>query len=287
MRFYCSTGEINQAMQKRILFSAALSSLLLLACAGNESAGEDQNSDSVVADTIASATTVREVQTDSGKLVITSRVGQELDDAVLLDASGKIIGKGQLYGNKPTGAWLKYDADGNVISAIHYAGETTYQLDETDFKTERVHLEKMGISFVKPVSWDTVSPFNPLTFASYEKKISDAGVFMRPNINISKGTLEMGQTLESLAADMLNMRHNMASRVDPVDEAYLTIDSCRAFRRYGMYYTEEGAVGFLDAIVVKGTTLYVISCAAQNNAQGEFLKYQAVFEVLVLSMQVH
>lgn len=260
--------------------------IALFSCGEDDAPVEDEKTDSVVVDTISSAATTREVQTDSGKLIITSRAGQELDDAVLLDANGKIIGKGQLYNNTPSGAWLKYDANGNVVSAVHFAGDATYQLDETDFKTERVTLDKMGISFVKPISWDTVSPFNPLTFASYEKNISDAGLFMKPNINISKGTLEAGQTLESLSADMMNMRHNSSGRVDVVDEVYLTIDSCKAFRRYGKYSTEEGTVGFLDALVVKGTTLYVISCAAQNNQQGEFLKYQAVFETLVLSIQI-
>lgn len=258
----------------------------LLSCGEDNASGSEAKADSGYVDTIANTATVREVQTDSGKLIITSRAGQELDDAVLLDAGGKIIGKGHLFQNKPSGAWLKYDADGNVISAVHFAGDTIYQLDETDFKTERVHLEKMGISFIKPASWDTVSPFNPVSFASYEKNIKDAGLFIRPNINISKGLLETGQTLESLAADMMNMRHNSSPRVDVVDEVYLTIDSCKAFRRFGMYYTEEGTVGFLDAIVVKGTTLYVISCAAQNSTKGEFLKYQSVFETLVLSLQV-
>ena len=260
--------------------------IFMFASCGDEQPVSDNKVDTA-ADTISNVATTREVDTDSGKLIITHLAGREMEDAVLLDANGKIIGKGQLLNGVPTGAWLKYDGNGNVVSAVHFAGTTTYQLDADDFKTERVEMKEMGISFVKPVNWDTVSPFNPGTFVSYEKNISGNGLLMKPNINISKGNLEAGQTLESLAADMLNMLHNTVGRVELVDEAYLTIDSCKSFRRYGMYYTEENKVGFLDAIIVHGSTIYVISCAAQNREQGEFLRYQSVFENLVLSVQVN
>lgn len=256
------------------------------------SCGEDtapvtvEKIDSSIVDTISPIATTREVQTDSGKLIITSRSGQEIDDAVLLDATGKILGRGQFYKDEPTGAWLRYDENGNVVTAVHHAGTATYTLDPADFKTERVEMTEMGISFVKPVDWDTVAPFNPQTFISYEKEVNGAAMLMNPNINISKGNLEANQTIESLAADMLNMLHNAVGRVDVVDESYLTIDSCKSFRRYGMYYSNEAKFGFLDAIIVHGSHLFVISCTAPNMEQGEFLRYQSVFENLVLSVQI-
>jgi hypothetical protein len=259
---------------------------LLASCSEDTSPVSDIKVDSNKVDTISTVATTQEVQTDSGRLIITSRAGQEIDEAVLLDAQGKIIGRGQLYNNQPTGAWLRYDADGNVENAVHHAGTTTYTLDPADFKTERVKMTEMGISFVKPVDWDTVAPFNPATFVSYEKEVNGEGMLMNPNINISKGNMEANQTVESLAGDMLNMLHNTVGRVDLVDESYLTIDSCKSFRRYGMYYTNESKFGFLDAIIVHGSNVFVISCTAPNMQQGEFLKYQSVFENLVLSVQI-
>lgn len=258
----------------------------LLSCGDEKPADEVPKVDSAP-DTISSVTTTREVQTDSGKLVITHRDGQDLEDVVLLNANGQIKARGQFYNNQPAGAWLKYGADGNVVTAVQFSeGVAQYNLDAEDFRTERVEMTQMGISFVKPVKWDTVSPYNPLTFVSYEKDVNEAGIIMKPNINISKGTLEAGQTLESLAAQMLNMLHQQVGRVELVDESYLTIDSCSSFRRYGMYYTEDNKIGFLDAIILKGNTIWVVSCAAQNREQGEFLKYQAVFENLVMSVKV-
>lgn len=278
---------LSSAARRQVLSLCVVLSTIFIACGDDSAPVDEPNTDSNVVDTISNVSTTREVQTDSGKLVITHRDGMDLEDVILLDANGQIKARGQFYNNQPAGAWLKYGADGNVVTAVQFSeGIAQYNLDAEDFSTERVEMAQMGISFVKPVKWDTVSPYNPLTFVSYEKDVNEAGVIMKPNINISKGTLEAGQTLESLAAQMLNMLHQQVGRVELVDESYLTIDSCSSFRRYGMYYTEDNKIGFLDAIILKGSTIWVISCAAQNKEQGEFLKYQAVFENLVLSVEV-
>ncbi len=296
MEFESDSENVLQQFYQRneMVLSSKFSVLGLCVVLGSmfASCGEDtapvtaEKVDSNKVDTISNVATTREVQTDSGKLIITSRAGQEIDEAVLLDANGKILARGQMYNNEPSGAWLRYDANGNVVTAVHHAGTTTYTLDPTDFKTERVEMKEMGISFVKPVDWDTVAPFNAASFVSYEKEVNGEAMLMNPNINISKGNLEANQTVESLAADMLNMLHNAVGRVDLVDESYLTIDSCKSFRRYGMYYSNEAKFGFLDAIIVHGSNVYVISCTAPNMEQGEFLKYQSVFENLVLSVQI-
>lgn len=282
MRFHSFTNEMSM---KVFHFLLAIPCTFLLSC-GDDATAEEQKKDSPATRTISDVATTREVQTDSGKLIITTRAGQDVEEAVLLDANGKLLGRGQLYNNQPTGAWLKYDDKGNVVKATHYAGATQYELDAKDFKTVRVEMKEMGISFVKPVDWDTVSPYNPMTFVSFEKEVYGTDMLENPNINISKGTLEPGQTLESLSNDMLTMLHNAVGRVELVDEAKLTIDSCPGFRRYGMYYNGDRKYGFLDAIIVHGTTIYVISCTAPNMQQGDFLRYQAVFEALVMSVKV-
>lgn len=255
------------------------------------SCGETENAtemDSVKDSAAVDVTVTREVETDSGKLIITHLQGREIDDVVLMDASGKISGRGTMYNNRMSGAWLKYDANGNVITAVHYSeGVPKWALDADDFKTKRVEYKEMGISLAVPVKWDTVSPFNPKTFVSYEKELKEEGVMINPNINISKGTLDPGQTLEMLAQMQLDMRHSVYPRVEPVDESHITVDSSKGFMRYGMYITEDGSnqIGFLDAIIIHDNDVYVISCAAQNREQGEFLKYQAVFENVVMSIQ--
>lgn len=269
----------------RLMICTLAIATFLFSCGNDESATSKKDSTSDSTTVITTGT--HEVETDSGRLVITHVEGSEADDVVLLDASGKLLARGHMFQNKVTGAWLNYDANGNVVSAVQYSnGSVKYQLDANDFKTKRVGYKEMGISFAIPVNWDTISPFNPKTLISYEKEISEPGVAMKPNINISKGTLDAGQTLDVLAKQDLDMLHEAVGRVEIVDEAYLSIDSCKAFRRYGMYYTEDNKVGFLDAIIIHGNDVYVISCAAQNREQGEFLKYQAVFENLVMSVQI-
>lgn len=269
----------------RFFTPIAICTLLISGCSNSETTIDHK--DSVPDSAAVTALGTHEIQTDSGKLVITHVEGRDVDDVVLLDGSGKLLARGSMYQNKVTGAWLKYDTNGNVVTAVQYSdGQAKYQLDADDFKTKRVEYKEMGISFAVPVNWDTIAPFNPKTLVSYEKEVNDPKVAMKPNINISKGVLDAGQTLESLAKQDMDMLHEAVGRVETVDEAYLTIDSCKAFRRYGMYYTDDNKVGFLDAIIIHGNSVYVISCAAQNREQGEFLRYQAVFENLVMSVQI-
>lgn len=230
---------------------------------------------------------VREIQTDSGKLVLTDIPGEILDSAVLYNETGRVVARGFFNNNTPSGAWIRYNENGEVISASHYSeGVVKYNLDIHDFATKSTTFMELGISVAIPIEWKALETPNTSLLISYEKTIKDKEILMMPNFNIAKGKLEPGQTLSSLAAEQLNMLHNAVGRVELVDESFLTIDSCKAFRRYGMYYTQDNKVGFLDAIIVKGETIWVISCAAQNREQGEFLKYQSVFENLVMSIEV-
>ena len=267
---------------KNFLFSFTI--VFSVSCGETMPVSENADSSNHVQGKVSS---VREIETDSGKLVITEQDGVELDSAVLYDASGVITARGFFYNNQPSGAWFHYDATGKIVSVKHYSqGAAKYNLDATDFKTKRVSFNEMGISAEIPEQWKSIETPNAGSLISYEKPVTEQGILMMPNFNIAKGKLEAGQTLKSLAADQLNMLHDAVGRVELVDESFLTIDSCSAFRRYGMYYTEDNKVGFLDAIIVKGDQIWVISCAAQNREQGEFLKYQSVFENLVMSIEI-
>ncbi len=259
--------------------------VLLLTSCSNENT--DQGAKDSVADSMSIVSSKQEFETDSGKLVITHIQGVEIDSAVLYGKDGKISARGFMFNNKPSGAWVYYDANGNITKAEHFAGESMkYNLDVEDFKTSRITFKEMGISAEIPVNWKPIESPNTASLISYEKVVTEDGILMMPNFNIAKGKIEAGQTLESLAAEQLNMLHQNVGRVELIDESFLMIDSCKSFRRYGMYFTENNKVGFLDAIIVKGDTIWVISCAAQNREQGEFLKYQSVFESLVMSIKI-
>jgi len=265
-------------------FIFSIVAIAATSCSDSKSENEKSDSSNQVQ---TPATSIKEIQTDSGKLVVTHVEGLELDSAVLYNVSGRITARGFFYNNQPSGAWIRFDEAGKIISATHYSeGTPKYNLDAGDFKTKRVSFQEMGISAEIPEQWQAIETPNAGSLISYEKTVADKEIKMMPNFNIAKGKLESGQTLKSLAADQLNMLHDAVGRVELVDESFLTIDSCSAFRRYGMYYTEDNKIGFLDAIIVKGDKIWVISCAAQNREQGEFLKYQSVFENMMMSIEI-
>lgn len=232
-----------------------------------------------VSDTATDGAQIISIQTDSGRIEVDAD-----GKAVLYYENGKVKARGEYVEGKPAGAWIRYDENGNVISAAHLSdGKPLYQLDKNDFEFRTWKNEKLGAQFNVPKEWKEVPSPNPALVASFEKTISDTAIHIRPNFNIARAQLQPGDSLAGLAQLQLNMLHESMGRVDIVEEAYITIDGCKAFRRYGMYFTGDNKVGFLNLIIVSGNDAWFFSCEAQNKNQGEFLLYQGVFQQITES----
>jgi hypothetical protein len=225
----------------------------------------------------------RTIATDSGRIIVAHHAFDDLETATIYDRGGYIIYKGSMLNGERTGAWLKYDREGKVIAAWQYSnGNIIHSLDASDFETKPLHLHQLGIGMKVPAKWFVPESKNPWALLTIEKK-SDSTVF-NPSINISRGELESGETLDQLADKKLKQMHSSVGRVETIDTVYFNIDGNCGFKRYGMYSNPVGQTGFLDAIIVHGRTSYVISCTAPNTYAGEFLKYQAVFEAAIESI---
>ena len=180
---------------------------------------------------------------------------------------------------------MQYNREGKIVAAWQYSkGKILHQLDAADFETKPLHLHQMGIVVKVPTKWFVPESKNPWTLVTVEKRgKNDTSLFV-PSINISKGEIETGETLDQLADEQLKLLHSSVGRVETIDTSYFNIDGNCGFKRYGMYSNPAGQTGFLDAIIVRGLNVYVISCTAPNTYQGEFLKYQEVFETAIGSI---
>lgn len=265
-------------MNTRISIAASVIALALLSSCSGDDKNNEGNADSLAND---SGPKTIVLQTDSGKIMIDAS-----GNAVQFDANGKIKGRGHFDGNQPSGAWLRYDENGNIISAQHFSsdGTPTKQLDKNDFDFRTWESKSIGARLTIPKNWEEIKSPNPDLLTSFSKKVNDDSVKIKPNINIVKAQLKPGDNLAKLAELQMNLMHQNFPRVSPpVAEEYFTVDSCQAFRRYGMYDTPDNRAGYLNAIIVNGNTAWFISCEAQNKTQGEFLLYQGVFHEIVNS----
>lgn len=228
------------------------------------------------------------IQTDSGKIEIEMVQGSNEGKAILYSEQGKVLQKGMYVNNQPAGAWIKYDAAGNVISAEHFSkGKPLLQLDKNDFNFREWDNQKIGLKFKVPKDWKEIPSPNPALLVSFEKRnIDSTHVHVKPNFSIVRATLQRGEDLQSLAKMQMDLMHKNYDRVEPpIDENNIVVDSCLAFRRYGMYSSGNQQVGYLNVIIVQGINVWFFSCEAQNNEQAEFLKYQGVFEEILESIQ--
>jgi hypothetical protein len=226
------------------------------------------------------------LKTDSG--ILTGSFTNNTPNGIteLRDNDGKLLQRGRFEQGQPVGAWVQYDASGKVIDAKHVFGNKVLtELDPTDFQFKTWHNDAMGLSLNIPNTWKELPTPNDNLVASFEKQIVDTALRIKPSVNVAVAQLEADQTLEKLAATQLEMLHQQSGRVELVNESAITIDSCSAFRRYGMFYNDNSKVGFLMTIVVKGNRAWFFSCNAQNMTNGEFLRYQGVFEEIVETAQ--
>lgn len=221
------------------------------------------------------------LQTDSGRIEI-DRNGK----AVLIAKDGTVRGRGYFFHGKPAGAWVRYDSLGNILSAAHLLdGKSLCELDKNDFYFTSWKNDTMGASFMVPKSWKQIPSPNSALLVSFEKEISDTTIRVKPNFNVTHAKLQPGDNLQSLARMELQMLQEKMGSVEVVDEAFITVDSCNAFRRYGKYSNGNASVGFLDLIIISGNDAWFFSCEAQNKTQGEFLRYQGVFQEITESFR--
>jgi hypothetical protein len=258
--------------------SIFLFSLLFFSC-GNE---EKKNpADSTVAQNEPLA---QRQQTDSGNLEIKNVSGLQESNAVLYDANGKVLQKGKFLDNKPAGAWVKYDNNGNVINATQYFnGVPTHKLDPQDFNFIPYTKKDFGATFNVPKNWEEI-PDKQGTFISFAKELHDSTI-LNPNFSFHREKLQPGDNLEKLVAMQMQVLHENVGHVVPIDKTTLTIDSCSAIRYHGTFTDARGTTGFMSAIILSGNDLWFLNCEAPNNKQGEFLNYEGVFESVLESFK--
>lgn len=265
-------------MNIRTAFFPAAFAIVFISCSGDEKPNETP-ADSALVNTAAQAYVL---QTDSGKIQVDAE-----GKAVLYDANGKIRGRGYFNGNKPLGAWIRYDENGNIVSAEHFQNDGAPKvLDKNDFEFRIWENKEFGARFSIPKNWEEIPSANPGLLVSFTKNVKDDSVEIKPNINIVKAQLKPGDNLQKLADMQMDLMHQNFPRVDPpVSEEFFTVDSCKAFRRYGMYYTPDNRAGYLNAIIISGNTAWFFSCEAQNKENREFLLYQDIFHQIVESFR--
>jgi hypothetical protein len=263
----------------KTIFPIFIFSLLFFSC-GNE---EKKNpADSAPAQNTPLA---KKQQTDSGNLEIKPVAGLPEQNAVLYDANGKIIQKGKFMNDKPVGAWIKYDAAGNAISAVHYssAGVPSNSLDPQDYNFIPFTKKDFGATFNVPKSWKEI-PGGQGTFITFYKKLPDS-TLQAPNFSFHREKLQPGDDLEKLANMQLQVLHENVEHVVPIDKMNIIIDSCKAIRCHGTFTDQRGTTGFMSAIILSGNDLWFLNCEAPNNKQGEFLNYEGVFEAVLESFK--
>ncbi|CAN5319056.1 hypothetical protein BH09BAC5_BH09BAC5_30020 [soil metagenome] len=263
-----------------------IATLIVSSCILFASCSSNENKKNISDSAVSPVSGLQKTNTDSGTLEVKSIPGLKESNATLTSAAGKITQKGKFYNNEKAGAWIKYDENGKAISALHFSkGKPIHELDPEDFNVRTINDKGFGATFQVPEKWiDGGSPDHSRLISFY-KKLKDPAAELDPNFNFRHEKLQPGDSLKNIADTQMEILHENVGRVDMVEESYFVIDSSNAIRRYGMFSDESGSVGFLNAIIVSGNDVWVLSCEASNAKAGDFLSYQGVFQSILESFK--
>jgi hypothetical protein len=263
---------------KNAVIISFIFSFSIIGCSEQESASSDIDS--------VDQKPITTIITDSGTLFISTLSGSKADKAELKDASGKLISSGLFLDGKPAGAWKHFDASGKLLDVKHYSeGRILRELDVNDFDFRTYQNQAMGLQINIPKMWDEEVSLNSDLMVSFRKIAVDTTATQPPAVNIAKAQLGANETLEKLAAMQLKMLHEGVYRLEIIEESYFDADSCRGFKRYGMFTSGKQNIGFLNAIIVSNNTAWMFSCVANNGGKAEFLSYQSVFDEIINSFK--
>jgi hypothetical protein len=268
---------------KSFSFFCLFISVFIFSCSTNENQGTKKDSVAVNKPDSLKKIVPIEIQTDSGRLEIQKENGR----ATLINGEGKILQKGFLENNLPVGAWVKYNASGKAIHAEQFSkGKPLLQLDANDFNFRQWKNEKLGLAFSVPENWKEVPTGDTSQIDSFLKSsVKVKSNQVTPGFFVDHRKLSPGENLDFLQKNEANLMHGNYDRVDIIEEGEISVDSCAAFRRYGMYGSDEENTGFLKVIIIKGDEVWHFTCTAPNENSG-FLKYQGVFEEILESIHI-
>ncbi|MCU0433237.1 MAG: DcrB-related protein [Bacteroidia bacterium] len=259
--------------------------LLFTLCALAACAEKQQSDSPAKTDSAAPPQPKAEVfTTDSGRLEVPVVNGEKNGKAMLYNSAGKMVGEGRYQNGKKVGIWKEYGPNGNLVAVKQFTVNGIRTLAPADFDMRTFENREMNIRMNVPRNWVEIPSPNPSLMAAFEKQLNDTSL-QRPAMNVVKGQLGKGETLDKIAADQLKMMHDNVDRLDVVDEQKIQIGNNNGFRRYGTYSLGELRIGFITTILVSGSDVYVFNGIADNSKPGNMLDYQAVLDEMADSFQ--
>ncbi len=226
------------------------------------------------------------IETDSGRLEIIHRKKTNEADFFLFSKNGKILQQGNYLENEVSGPWIKFDENGNAISAYHFSkGKAIHKLDSSDFNFVVYSSKNLGASFSYPKNWKEEFSNETSGIIAFSKTLKDKSPTTLAHFSIRHEQLQKGDNLEKLGQMQIQNLHENADRVELVNEIFYEQDSCQVLRRFGMYSDDSGTIGFLYAILLNRDNVWFLTCESPNNVAGQFLNYQGVFQEVLESFK--
>lgn len=200
--------------------------------------------------------------------------------------SGKVRETGIMSKGIKNGVWKTYYENGEFKEVGQYnnKGELSFKLDEQDFIFDTLLLDSKKIKILIPKNWKT-NTSNGIVLCS-SRKICHDSVDFCPNITITKEKIQNGLSFSDYIDINVELLKSQSTFVKVVKEYEFTLNGLSTYQTSYLLKSNDVDLGALTTWIDLNGVVYIISGAALNGKEGEFLKYRGLFREIALSFSV-
>lgn len=186
------------------------------------------------------------------------------------------------------GNYLNNNKDGIIktyknleLKSVSYFEENKkiYDLDRDDFIYDTVKFDMFKI--IMPKKWNTKINLNENVLLISQKKCDSTFVFC-PSFSITKETTKLN--LENYTSSALLLMSRNVDKMKLIHQNDITINGFKIILIRYIILKEGKKIGVQTGFCKISNEVFVLTGTAINEIEGEFLKYDGLFEEIILSI---
>lgn len=197
----------------------------------------------------------------------------------LFNDAEQIIEEGSIIDNNKEGLIKTYQ--NNSLKAVTYyeKNKKVYELDKNDFIYDSLDLKLFKIMF--PISWEkSIRPQENVLLIGHKK--CDSTDMFCPSFSITNESLKT--SLIDYSSNALLLMQSKVEKMKIINKNNFTINGFDVVQVRYMILKDGVTLGLQTGFFKIDDVVYILTGTALNSNEGNFLKYDGLFEEIILSL---
>ncbi|MCA6437456.1 MAG: hypothetical protein IM600_10135 [Bacteroidetes bacterium] len=243
------------------------------------SCGSDNNSSNESFSMIGSDSVLKITSNEKIKEMYQIKDGEKTGFYKLYNDEGGVIEEGSVIKGNKEGLIKLYQ--NSVLTSVAYYEKNlkVYELDKHDFIYDSLNLKYFKICF--PKNWKTnINPQENVLLIG--RKNCDSSDVFCPVFSITKEKTNL--SLKEYSSNALSLMQSKIEKMKILNENNFTINGFNIIQVRYMILKDGQTLGLQTGFCKINDEIFVMTGTAINDKDGEFLKYDGLFEEIILSI---